>query len=397
MRIVRTANDTATSAFRHFVASLLNAMCGQLSRVRVYHLMRALLLIVAIYASLVTVLYVPRLLRAYRPLSTPPSLLRLQSHLIKTTRHDSTRRAELRIRGLSTWLPLRSNLSITTASSHKNITSRSRNRIYATSSSQRTLSRVTADGAVLLLPALVGRLGNQTFSWSAAWGLARHLSAAFAGQLVVRPVIPRESELYRLFGEQLDGVAVSKNELKRFKQEPSKETNALYDGTLLQRLVKRVRNGHRGVFALCCYQQSWRYFHSAAASDTDFDSFSLLRQFQFPPAVRSFANRYIGNLKRRVNDSYFNTSHWNYSIFNQTRLRLQFNSSAQLSIDWLTSINDTAARRVVFVAVHMRLTDHQKQQRSKIPNREFYLLAGVLSTRRCTLFQLFPICMNSLN
>ena len=237
------------------------------------------------------------------------------------------------------------------------------------------LSRRIAEGFVLLRPALVGRLGNQLFSWSAVWGLSKQLQAALGGNISVRPVIWREAELYRLFGDHLDAVVTNDNELRRYKWEGIGESNPLFDASMLERIVQRVRNGIRGVFSIGSYTQSWRYFHGLSQLNA-IDSFHIYRQFVFPPPAFKMANEFIANLKRHVEFRY--NQILNFAIDNQTespvtlgRFQLQFNQTT------LMTINKTIApiKALMYVAVHLRLTDHHKAQNSRLPNREFFLRA----------------------
>lgn len=105
------------------------------------------------------------------------------------------------------------------------------------------LPRGVLEKMVLLRPALVGRLGNQMFSWSAVWGLSKQLQAALGGNVSVRPVIWREAELYKLFGDHLDALVSTENELKHFKWENILESNCVYDASIFERIVKHVRDG----------------------------------------------------------------------------------------------------------------------------------------------------------
>ena len=238
-----------------------------------------------------------------------------------------------------------------------------------------SVSRLITEGVVLLRPALVGRLGNQLFSWSAVWGLSKQLQAVLGRNISVRPVIWREAELYRIFGNHLDAVVTNDNELRRYKWEGIGESNPLFDASMLERIVQRVRNGIRGVFSIGSYTQSWRYFHGLSQLNA-IDSFHIYRQFVFPPPAFKMANEFIANLKRHVEFRY--NQILNFAIDNQTespvtlgRFQLQFNQTT------LMTINKTIApmKALMYVAVHLRLTDHHKAQNSRLPNREFFLRA----------------------
>ena len=230
------------------------------------------------------------------------------------------------------------------------------------------LSRRIAEGFVLLRPALVGRLGNQLFSWSAVWGLSKQLQAALGGNISVRPVIWREAELYRLFGDHLDAVVTDNNELRCYKWEGIGESNPLFDASILERIVQRVRNGIRGVFSIGLYTQSWRYFHSMSQSNA-IDSFHIYRQFVFPSPTYKMGNELIVSLKRDVELRYKNQME---SPATSIRVQLQFNQTT------IVTINASIApiKALMYVAVHLRLTDHHKAQNSRVPNREFFVLAA---------------------
>lgn len=58
-------------------------------------------------------------------------------------------------------------------------------------------SLLAADG-VLLRPPLIGRLGNQMFSWAATWGMAQLLRAKMNYSRPVELVVKESEELYRL-------------------------------------------------------------------------------------------------------------------------------------------------------------------------------------------------------
>lgn len=229
------------------------------------------------------------------------------------------------------------------------------------------LSRAISKGAVLLRPALIGRLGNQMFSYSAAWGLSRQLQAAIGGNVSVRPVIWKEVELYQLFGDQLDAIVSDEKELERFKWEQFYESNALYDASLLDRMAARISEGRRGIFAINHYLQSWRYFHSVAL-----DPIRLSKQFTFPPTILEDASKYISQIKQAVVDRY-ESIHQKYrnntNDSSYTTVRLYFNQTKTLSIR-------SPNMRIQYIAVHMRLTDHHTAQKSRLPNREFFILAA---------------------
>lgn len=238
-------------------------------------------------------------------------------------------------------------------------------------STKSALSRAMAEGMVILRPALMGRLGNQIFSWSSTWGLSKQLAKAIGNKLSIRPVIWRESELYRIFGDQLEGIVANAEELEHFEWEKIRESNALFDGTIFEKIVNHLRNGTRGGFILGDYMQSWRYFHSESFPNS-IDIFELYNQFAFPKYSFQKAMNFIDSLKR---DAEFRNSNTFQSTGQRNTNNISMINKLYLNKTPILTNNKTIGS-TSFVAIHIRLGDHHKSQKSRLPNREFFLHAA---------------------
>lgn len=351
-----------------FGASLLTGLCCCCFKgVHLHHLMRALLLILTFYISINALLLV-KSLRADRTLSSEPlQLWSKQSHAKAKNSisilNESQINAQHVMQNMKTRMPIldSADLNASTHAKWSTLRKESRNKTTNTPTRQK-LSDAIAQGVVLLRPALVGRLGNQLFCFSSAWGLSLQLQAAFGRNISVRPVIWREAELYKLFGDQLDAIVSSESELKKHKAENFYASNAVYDASLLNRMVHMVKSGKRGIFNVGLYLSGWTYFHAPSI-----DTFQISEQFRFPSPILINATRYISQVQLEVENR--------YKIMNQKKSEASY--VLQLNLNNITKLLiDSPSGPIQYVGVHVRLTDHRVQQNSRHPNREFFILAA---------------------
>ena len=161
-------------------------------------------------------------------------------------------------------------------------------------------------------------------------------------------VLSQNSEIYSLYGNQLEAVIYpSDEELNKYDWHWVEETNRVYDDSMSRRLKeteqyykdKTIRTGY-------CFH-SWKYLQKHRSD--------ILRIFEFPAEVKESASQQITLLKSNVQLKYQNI----------------WMSSQYLNESFPITKENLHSKSIVYVAVHVRRTDYVGRLGADTPGSEF--------------------------